>query len=167
MAAPPARARADYDYLIKLLLIGDSGNIFWSLFWWIHLDVFILSLCSIFVFLFRMFFSPGNSRLYFGFISTSVFFKVRIAISIGIHFRHCLIPRGVHMCICIWSDCSILKLFFLVFKNSSRKQEKRFPNSNYGAMDVELEWECRIAITALAILQLSMVFLVLSFLNLK
>lgn len=27
MAAPPARARADYDYLIKLLLIGDSGKI--------------------------------------------------------------------------------------------------------------------------------------------
>lgn len=27
MAAPPARARADYDYLIKLLLIGDSGNV--------------------------------------------------------------------------------------------------------------------------------------------
>ncbi|XP_026657574.1 ras-related protein RABE1c-like isoform X2 [Phoenix dactylifera] len=27
MAAPPARARADYDYLIKLLLIGDSGLI--------------------------------------------------------------------------------------------------------------------------------------------
>lgn len=26
MAAPPARARADYDYLIKLLLIGDSGS---------------------------------------------------------------------------------------------------------------------------------------------
>jgi hypothetical protein len=26
MAAPPARARADYDYLIKLLLIGDSGG---------------------------------------------------------------------------------------------------------------------------------------------
>uniref|UniRef100_A0A2N9GY96 Uncharacterized protein n=1 Tax=Fagus sylvatica TaxID=28930 RepID=A0A2N9GY96_FAGSY len=26
MAAPPARARADYDYLIKLLLIGDSVN---------------------------------------------------------------------------------------------------------------------------------------------
>ncbi|GLU11646.1 hypothetical protein SLE2022_283790 [Rubroshorea leprosula] len=25
VAAPPARARADYDYLIKLLLIGDSG----------------------------------------------------------------------------------------------------------------------------------------------
>ncbi|RZC59667.1 hypothetical protein C5167_006971 [Papaver somniferum] len=25
MATPPARARADYDYLIKLLLIGDSG----------------------------------------------------------------------------------------------------------------------------------------------
>ncbi|XP_072986749.1 ras-related protein RABE1c-like [Typha latifolia] len=25
MAAAPARARADYDYLIKLLLIGDSG----------------------------------------------------------------------------------------------------------------------------------------------
>ncbi|KAL9296631.1 hypothetical protein ACSQ67_022527 [Phaseolus vulgaris] len=25
MAAPPPRARADYDYLIKLLLIGDSG----------------------------------------------------------------------------------------------------------------------------------------------
>ncbi|KAI5395385.1 Ras- protein RABE1a, variant 2 [Lathyrus oleraceus] len=25
MAAPPARARSDYDYLIKLLLIGDSG----------------------------------------------------------------------------------------------------------------------------------------------
>ncbi|KAL8094730.1 hypothetical protein AgCh_036302 [Apium graveolens] len=25
MAAPPARPRADYDYLIKLLLIGDSG----------------------------------------------------------------------------------------------------------------------------------------------
>lgn len=28
MAAPPARARADYDFLIKLLLIGDSGNLF-------------------------------------------------------------------------------------------------------------------------------------------
>ncbi|KAG8075834.1 hypothetical protein GUJ93_ZPchr0006g40777 [Zizania palustris] len=28
MAAPPFRARADYDYLIKLLLIGDSGFIF-------------------------------------------------------------------------------------------------------------------------------------------
>lgn len=28
MAAPPARARADYDYLIKLLLIGDSGMYF-------------------------------------------------------------------------------------------------------------------------------------------
>ena len=28
MAAPPARARADYDYLIKLLLIGDSGKFF-------------------------------------------------------------------------------------------------------------------------------------------
>ncbi|KAK3036392.1 hypothetical protein RJ639_032161 [Escallonia herrerae] len=27
MAAPPARARTDYDYLIKLLLIGDSGKI--------------------------------------------------------------------------------------------------------------------------------------------
>ncbi|CAL9118977.1 unnamed protein product [Musa acuminata var. zebrina] len=27
MAAPPARARADYDYLIKLLLIGDSGRV--------------------------------------------------------------------------------------------------------------------------------------------
>ncbi|KAM0064211.1 putative small GTP-binding protein [Helianthus debilis subsp. tardiflorus] len=27
MAAPPARARADYDYLIKLLLIGDSGKV--------------------------------------------------------------------------------------------------------------------------------------------
>ncbi|MFS7891871.1 putative small GTP-binding protein [Helianthus anomalus] len=26
MAAPPARARADYDYLIKLLLIGDSDS---------------------------------------------------------------------------------------------------------------------------------------------
>lgn len=26
MAAPPVRARADYDYLIKLLLIGDSGK---------------------------------------------------------------------------------------------------------------------------------------------
>ncbi|XP_009602059.1 ras-related protein RABE1c-like [Nicotiana tabacum] len=25
MAAPPAMARADYDYLVKLLLIGDSG----------------------------------------------------------------------------------------------------------------------------------------------
>uniref|UniRef100_A0A2N9IN26 Uncharacterized protein n=1 Tax=Fagus sylvatica TaxID=28930 RepID=A0A2N9IN26_FAGSY len=25
MAAPPAKSRADYDYLIKLLLIGDSG----------------------------------------------------------------------------------------------------------------------------------------------
>ncbi|KAI4300350.1 hypothetical protein L6164_033738 [Bauhinia variegata] len=24
MAAPPTRARADYDYLVKLLLIGDS-----------------------------------------------------------------------------------------------------------------------------------------------
>uniref|UniRef100_A0A2N9G036 Uncharacterized protein n=1 Tax=Fagus sylvatica TaxID=28930 RepID=A0A2N9G036_FAGSY len=27
MAAAPARARADYDYLVKLLLIGDSGKI--------------------------------------------------------------------------------------------------------------------------------------------
>ncbi|KAL4578835.1 hypothetical protein LXL04_014966 [Taraxacum kok-saghyz] len=26
MAAPPARARVDYDYLIKLLLIGDSAG---------------------------------------------------------------------------------------------------------------------------------------------
>ncbi|KAL4592199.1 hypothetical protein LXL04_005186 [Taraxacum kok-saghyz] len=26
MAAPPASARADYDYLIKLLLIGDNGK---------------------------------------------------------------------------------------------------------------------------------------------
>ena len=32
MAAPPARARADYDYLIKLLLIGDSGKGFDVLF---------------------------------------------------------------------------------------------------------------------------------------
>ena len=32
MAAPPARARADYDYLIKLLLIGDSG--------WCPLDLY-------------------------------------------------------------------------------------------------------------------------------
>lgn len=31
MAAPPARARADYDYLIKLLLIGDSGIFTFSL----------------------------------------------------------------------------------------------------------------------------------------
>lgn len=30
MAAPPARARADYDHLIKLLLIGDSGNFLFS-----------------------------------------------------------------------------------------------------------------------------------------
>lgn len=30
MAAPPARARADYDCLIKLLLIGDSGARFFS-----------------------------------------------------------------------------------------------------------------------------------------
>ncbi|XP_065623942.1 ras-related protein RABE1c isoform X2 [Quercus suber] len=29
MAAPPAKARADYDYLIKLLLIGDSGRVSW------------------------------------------------------------------------------------------------------------------------------------------
>lgn len=26
MAAAPGRARSDYDYLVKLLLIGDSGN---------------------------------------------------------------------------------------------------------------------------------------------
>ena len=26
MAAPPARARADYDYLIKLLVISDNGE---------------------------------------------------------------------------------------------------------------------------------------------
>lgn len=32
MAAPPARARADYDYLIKLLLIGDSGLFSFRLF---------------------------------------------------------------------------------------------------------------------------------------
>ena len=32
MAAPPARARADYDYLIKLLLIGDSGKLFYVFF---------------------------------------------------------------------------------------------------------------------------------------
>ncbi|KAG5553473.1 hypothetical protein RHGRI_011373 [Rhododendron griersonianum] len=30
MAAAPARARADYDQLVKLLLIGDSGNSFFS-----------------------------------------------------------------------------------------------------------------------------------------
>lgn len=35
MAAPPARARADYDYLIKLLLIGDSGMCFPLLFFFI------------------------------------------------------------------------------------------------------------------------------------
>lgn len=28
MAAPPVRARADYDFLVKLLLIGDSGMTF-------------------------------------------------------------------------------------------------------------------------------------------
>lgn len=28
MAATPARGRADYDHLIKLLLIGDSGKCF-------------------------------------------------------------------------------------------------------------------------------------------
>nr|AMK47991.1 putative ras-like protein [Lupinus angustifolius] len=27
MALPPSRHRADYDYLIKLLLIGDNGKI--------------------------------------------------------------------------------------------------------------------------------------------
>jgi len=32
MAAPAARARADYDYLIKLLLIGDSGKLFFLFF---------------------------------------------------------------------------------------------------------------------------------------
>jgi hypothetical protein len=32
MAAPPVRARADYDYLIKLLLIGDSGLFFFTFF---------------------------------------------------------------------------------------------------------------------------------------
>ncbi|KAK6926927.1 Small GTPase [Dillenia turbinata] len=31
MAAPPSRARADYDHLIKLLLIGDSGAHFISI----------------------------------------------------------------------------------------------------------------------------------------
>ncbi|KAG5515363.1 hypothetical protein RHGRI_036417 [Rhododendron griersonianum] len=30
MAAPPARARADYDYLVKLLLIGDSGTCYFE-----------------------------------------------------------------------------------------------------------------------------------------
>ncbi|KAJ6357771.1 hypothetical protein OIU78_005582 [Salix suchowensis] len=33
MAAPPARARADYDYLIKLLLIGDSEPVAVGLNW--------------------------------------------------------------------------------------------------------------------------------------
>jgi Ras-related protein Rab-8A len=28
MAAPPSRSRGDYDHLIKLLLIGDSGACF-------------------------------------------------------------------------------------------------------------------------------------------
>ncbi|KAF8396514.1 hypothetical protein HHK36_018137 [Tetracentron sinense] len=32
MAAAPARARADYDYLVKLLLIGDSGKSLLSLY---------------------------------------------------------------------------------------------------------------------------------------
>jgi Ras-related protein Rab-8A len=32
MAVAPARARADYDYLIKLLLIGDSGSFILLLF---------------------------------------------------------------------------------------------------------------------------------------
>ena len=44
MAAPPARARADYDYLIKLLLIGDSGTIFVLL-----LLLLFSNLCSFFV----------------------------------------------------------------------------------------------------------------------
>ena len=46
MAATPARARADYDYLIKLLLIGDSGNVFFSFFcfecFYAHLISFIV-----------------------------------------------------------------------------------------------------------------------------
>lgn len=43
MAAPPARARADYDYLIKLLLIGDSGKVLvydWiSLLLWLRVSI--------------------------------------------------------------------------------------------------------------------------------
>lgn len=43
MAAPPARARADYDYLIKLLLIGDSGMILSS-----FCDSLVVFLCFVF-----------------------------------------------------------------------------------------------------------------------
>lgn len=44
MAAPPARARADYDFLIKLLLIGDSGMYF-------PLFIVLFSFCFFFSFL--------------------------------------------------------------------------------------------------------------------
>lgn len=37
MAAPPVRARADYDYLIKLLLIGDSGLFLFAFFFFFFL----------------------------------------------------------------------------------------------------------------------------------
>lgn len=53
MAAPPARARADYDYLIKLLLIGDSGmNLFSSPYYFVYLKLecdFVAFFCSIMI----------------------------------------------------------------------------------------------------------------------
>ena len=42
MAAGGTRARADYDYLIKLLLIGDSGQLFIYLFQFKLLGEFLL-----------------------------------------------------------------------------------------------------------------------------
>lgn len=72
MAAPPARARADYDFLIKLLLIGDSGNIFLLLsFKQIrsNFSIYSISLCvCVFFFQFQIFHArKSNPSLYFRF----------------------------------------------------------------------------------------------------
>ena len=71
MAAPPARARADYDYLIKLLLIGDSG---------IYLFIFYIS-----TLLFGML-SSVFDRLWLGFLICS-FFEVKLPLDHSLILR--------------------------------------------------------------------------------
>lgn len=66
MAAPPARARSDYDYLIKLLLIGDSGTFRFS-FSAIILIIFFISVFILFYIYFVV------ARIFFDLIRSVIF----------------------------------------------------------------------------------------------